>query len=805
SSKDEDDTSFVSDVDLLPNDENTLSEILSPVDEVLSYGSADLSSSNKRDLSFFGKDFPPPPPPLGADAMKNYDLTLTRDDFSSPPEQMMVLGTGQCVDEDALPPLPDNIAPEEFPLLNQETTDAFPAQDGGVSEEPLVEDISSEKEGLLEYQQGEHEAALQHLEYLPVSNTISAVQANKSPDFTMKQHKTNLTLPKDEEDGDDPLLSFEIGDRVLVKQTQPGTLKFKGRTCFDSGHWAGIALDKAEGDNDGTYKGVKYFECAQHCGVFVRPEEISHLLGADKKASKCTRNEDSDSFCDEKSFKEDWKSSDDDEQGGGLTEKKADDTKSSGGSEVKGNQSRLHDALRSGKGQKLPCSDQCKDFLCQNNLRPDKEKTEHTQMEQKRSADGLPIRSKPSNTDELKPNKNICCLVEEVKRNELADDIASELVKKLLLDALVAFSESAQHKYKNSLEKPTMNCDKDSSQEDNQKLFVPKENSAAVLSEQSAKIPDVLLQNLDALGVQGCHTIAERIIMKFVDDAVKEYKKIKRKHGLKADQIFPSSSEASPANMSLLVKILDAGVFGSSKDFDQPSCDEQMLVKPTKKQNLYKFDQWRSAPWKKTVEVPLVVPHCSSYVKELSANAVEELWTPENLHSNFRRISVPKHLECNDVSGNDLDVESKRMYNQVIFDLTRELLHAEYQVTTNPNRFPWMKENLGFCHFRHLCRRTDVNKVKMFVQNEIIKIMNLEKNDLEMKRNFLNMTKYGSCKRDRVDCILIQELHKEESQWTYYDDDEFTVKMRMTEEIFGSLILDTIKVLNNIYLKKASD
>ncbi|KFV76151.1 hypothetical protein N308_09210, partial [Struthio camelus australis] len=33
--------------------------------------------------------------------------------------------------------------------------------------------------------------------------------------------------------------------------------------------------------------------------------------------------------------------------------------------------------------------------------------------------------------------------------------------------------------------------------------------------------------------------------------------------------------------------------------------------------------------------------------------------------------------------------------------------------------------------------------------------MNLEKNDIEMKRKFLNMTKYGNCKRDRVDLILV--------------------------------------------------
>ncbi|CAM9666893.1 unnamed protein product [Bubo scandiacus] len=799
------DTIFISDEGLPPTDEDTLSEILSPVDEVLSYGSADLPSSNKKDLSFPSEDLPPPP--LGADAMKNDDSTFSMDDFPSPPEQMTVSETRQCMDEDvslkmdALPPLPDNTVPKEFPLLNQETTDAFSTQDGSLLEQSLVKTISSAKEGSLEYQQGEQETPLQHLEFLPMSNTVSSGQASKSPDFMTKQCETSLTLPKAEEDPDDPLLSFEIGDRVLVKQTQPGTLMFKGLTYFDSGHWAGVALDKAEGDNTGTYQGVKYFECAQHCGIFVRPDEISHLLGANENGSNYTGDEDSDSYDDE-SFKGDCKYSKDSEQRARFTEEKAEDTKSAGGSEVKENQSRLHTALLSGKGQKFPHSDQCKcnEFLCPNNLTclgSDQEKTELAQIKQRILADVLLMKS---NTDEVNASKNICCLVEDQKRNKLADDIASELSKKLLFDTLIAVSETAQHKYKSAFEKDTMNYGRGLRQEDNQKLFLLKENSLAILSEQSAKVSDLLLCDFDMLSIHSCHTVAERIVTKFVDDAVKEYKKIKRKHGSKADKIFHSSSETSPTTLPFLLKILDAGVFGSSEDFDQPNSDQQMLARQTQKQYLYKLDQWHSAPWKKTVEVPLLIPHYSSYIKKLSAYAVEELWIPENIYSNF---SVPKHFECNDLPGNDLETESKRMYNQVIFDLTRELLCAEYQVTANPNMFPWMKENLGSHCSRSLCRRTDVNDVKMFVQGEIVKIMNLEKNDLDMKRKFLNMTKYGNCKRDRVDLILIQELRKEESQWTYYDDDELTVKMRMTEDIFDSLILDTIKVLNKIYLRKA--
>ncbi|XP_053818252.1 centrosome-associated protein 350-like isoform X1 [Vidua chalybeata] len=646
---------------------------------------------------------------------------------------------------------------------------------------------------------------LQHLEFLPVSKTDSSGES-KSPQFPMKQCKMYEKLLSTEDDSDDPLSSFETGDRVLVKQSQPGTLMFKGQTHFGSGHWADVALDKAEDDNAGTYEGVKYFECAQHCGVFVRPDEISHLFGVNKNSSSSMGNEDSDSFHDDDdSLKGDCNYSEDDEQRVGFAEEKAEETNSAGGSEVKENQSGLHSALLSGKGQKFPYSNQSNnnEFLCQKNLMylgSDKEKTEQAQIKQTVFADVLPEKSK---TDEVNTSKNICCLVEDQKRIKLADDIASELSKKLLFDILIAFSETAQHKYKNAFEKDMMNYGNGLRQEDNQKPFPLKENSVAALSEPSAKVSDVLLGDFDTLCIHGCHTVTDRIVTKFIDDAVKEYKKIKRKHRSKADKILHLSPETSPTTLPLLLKILDAGVFGSSKDFDQPNSDQNMLVRQTQKQHLYKSDQWHSAPWKKTVEVPLVIPHNSSYVKNLSAYAVEELWTPENIKSNFRNINVPKYLEYSDLSGNDLEAESKRMYNQVIFDLSHELLREEYQVTAKPNTFPWMKKEVGSPCSRHLCRRTDIRDAKTFVQGEIIKIMNLEKNDLEMKRKFLNMTKYGNCKRDRVDLILIQELRKEESQWNSYGDDELTVKMRMAEAIFDSLILDTIRVLSKIYLKKA--
>ena len=68
---------------------------------------------------------------------------------------------------------------------------------------------------------------------------------------------------------------LQIGDRVFVNGSKLGTLQFCGATEFAGGIWAGVALDEAEGKNDGTVKGVTYFKCAYNHGVFVPPNKLA--------------------------------------------------------------------------------------------------------------------------------------------------------------------------------------------------------------------------------------------------------------------------------------------------------------------------------------------------------------------------------------------------------------------------------------------------------------------------------------------------------------------------------------------------
>ncbi|KAK7705101.1 hypothetical protein SLS57_010213 [Botryosphaeria dothidea] len=72
-----------------------------------------------------------------------------------------------------------------------------------------------------------------------------------------------------------------VGSRVQLLPAatdgRRGTVSFVGpipELPPPAGPWVGVTLDEPTGKNDGSAKGVKYFECKPNCGVFVRPEKI---------------------------------------------------------------------------------------------------------------------------------------------------------------------------------------------------------------------------------------------------------------------------------------------------------------------------------------------------------------------------------------------------------------------------------------------------------------------------------------------------------------------------------------------------
>lgn len=64
---------------------------------------------------------------------------------------------------------------------------------------------------------------------------------------------------------------------VLNKKLHVGELKFAGPTYFSDGDWCGIELSEPCGKNDGSVKGVRYFDCKEKHGIFVHSHKVREL------------------------------------------------------------------------------------------------------------------------------------------------------------------------------------------------------------------------------------------------------------------------------------------------------------------------------------------------------------------------------------------------------------------------------------------------------------------------------------------------------------------------------------------------
>lgn len=124
------------------------------------------------------------------------------------------------------------------------------------------------------------------------STERSAVEQEGAPTESALQAPVSIPAAADS------MADFSIGDRVLVSEVQPGTLRFKGLTKFAKGFWAGVELDKPEGNNNGTYDGIGYFDCKEKHGIFAPPQKISHLTESIDNYLDTTKDEDS--FLDER-------------------------------------------------------------------------------------------------------------------------------------------------------------------------------------------------------------------------------------------------------------------------------------------------------------------------------------------------------------------------------------------------------------------------------------------------------------------------------------------------------------------------
>ncbi|XP_023609766.1 centrosome-associated protein 350 isoform X2 [Myotis lucifugus] len=618
----------------------------------------------------------------------------------------------------------------------------------------------------------------------------------------------------------DELLDFHIGDRVLIGNVQPGTLRFKGVTSFAKGFWAGVELDKPEGNNNGTYDGIVYFVCKEKHGIFAPPQKISQI--PENFEDYVDINEEEDCYSDE---------------------------------QYQYNNQEQKDA----EGSTFDREKDAVEYLYEKSL-PGVHDIEA-------SVD----RSLKIETDHLQDISEV--LEAHVHQQSPVDSLISSKENKDLLSgatedvSIAVEDDTLDNTFSEELKKQQQIAEKDENlyPEVSEKLSTPlldlltrEKNQLEAQLRSSVSEEEKSKQQLETVSL-----LTDSLLKVFVTDTVSQLQQIKKARNEKiqlSNQEFlddqkkvppqglsPNLEEQSPSVPGdFLRSELDdekeeisspdmcprpeSPVFGASgqeelakrlaeleisREFlsalgdDQDWFDEDFGLSSSHKIQKNKAEEaivplmaQPKRPPQKPCDPLLAVPHTAEEVEVLVHSAAEELWKWKELGHDLHSISIPAKLLGCASKGLDIESTSKRVYKQAVFDLTKEIFEEIFAEDPNLNQPVWMKPcRINSNYFRRVKNPNNLDEIKSFIATEVLKLFSLKK-EPNHKTDWQKMMKFGRKKRDRVDHILVQELHEEEAQWVNYDEDELCVKMQLADGIFETLIRDTIDVLNQISEKQ---
>ncbi|NWY49610.1 CE350 protein, partial [Chionis minor] len=633
----------------------------------------------------------------------------------------------------------------------------------------------------------------------------------------------------------DSLPNFNIGDRVLVSKVQPGTLRFKGLTKFAKGFWAGVELDKPEGNNNGTYDGIKYFDCKEKHGIFAPPQKISHIT--ESIGSHLDTDKDEDSFFDDRLEKQH------------KAEEK--DRRSSKPGKEEENQSR--DARENSSQDKAPADTAVSEASV--GERVDEELSSKVNSIREISVATESLAQEQSVVDYLKHAVGeeaslgplISGVVDEISTVQL-DDISDFLSEKLERQKTLGeeCAEKLDDLSPGVVEKPATPLLDLLTKEKNQleaqlRLPLRQEEKSKDQLEKVSLLTDSLLRDFVKDTVNQLQQI-KKVRNEKIQLSNQELCDVKEESNTPSQQVenqipdglnnFFLSSDLEDEREELSSPDMcprpESPVFGASgqeelakrlaelelnREFlsvlgdDQDWFDEDYGLSSHKVQHKQAEEPAvlpKVEPQKvptKLCEEPLAVPHTAVEVEGMVHAAAEELWKLKELGHDLQSFSL--HTDPSSVlKEQDTDMINKQVYKKVVFDLTREIFGEIFAEDPNLNQPVWMKPcRITSAYFRRVKDPNDLDEIKSFIAAEVLKLFSLRK-EPNHKTDWQKMMKFGRKKRDRVDHILVQELHEEEAQWVNYDEDELCVKMQLADGIFEALIRDTVDVLNQINEKQ---
>ncbi|XP_030351308.1 centrosome-associated protein 350 isoform X7 [Strigops habroptila] len=633
----------------------------------------------------------------------------------------------------------------------------------------------------------------------------------------------------------DSLPNFNIGDRVLVSKVQPGTLRFKGLTKFAKGFWAGVELDKPEGNNNGTYDGIKYFDCKEKHGIFAPPQKISHIT--ESTHSHLDTNNDEDSFFDDrlekqhKTYQKDRGSSkpgkEDESQSRDATENYSEDKgpADTAVSEASAEE-RVSEKLSSKANSKSDISVATESFAREQSV------VDYLKHAVKEEASLAPLISSVGDEISTVQLDDISdFLSEKLERQktlgeecaEKVDDLFPGLVEKPatpLLDLLTKEKNQLEAQLRPPLreeEKSKDQLEKVSLLTDSLLRDFIKDTVDQLQHIKKVRNEKIQLSNQGLCDVKEEYSTPSQQVEKQVPDGLNNFFlssdfEDEREELSSPDMCpRPESPVFGASGQEELAKRLAElelnreflSVLGDDQDWfdeDYGLSSRKVQQKQAEEPAVLPKVEPQKVPTK-PCEEPLAVPHTAVEVEGMVHAAAEELWKLKELGHDLQSFNLHTDLSST-LEEQDTDTINKQVYKKVVFDLTREIFGEMFAEDPNLNQPIWMKPcRIASAYFRRVKDPNDLDEIKSFIAAEVLKLFSLRK-EPNHKTDWQKMMKFGRKKRDRVDHILVQELHEEEAQWVNYDEDELCVKMQLADGIFEALIRDTVDVLNRINEKQ---
>ncbi|KAM9848905.1 centrosome-associated protein 350 [Aulostomus maculatus] len=634
----------------------------------------------------------------------------------------------------------------------------------------------------------------------------------------------------------DEMSHFNIGDRVLVGGVQPGTLRFKGPTSFANGFWAGVELDKSEGSNNGTYDGVVYFECDECHGIFAPPDKISHL--PDKFETYADTTEDEDSFFDDLPGKggDKCRADEDKSQNQGNLKTRNESTSHRNSGSVDGNltdesahlnqhlksqeppNSKTHLNSEHSKLYKLPVSnDRSRDVILHFEDAPTSLLiTDLERLGQEKKSQTITEREDVDSNHQVTA-ADISTDVRDDKQEQKLDTFADKLVNNFLKDTVKQLAQIKKAKVQKIEASNQINGDSfENDDEEGISSVEQKDDLPFFLPGEKEELSSPELCNRPespVLGASGQEELAKRLAelelsRELLNELGEDQDWFDEDFGLSSrrEQQRLKQKQREEEQEAKLGGGL--GRSGSSAGealgglISSPDGDQQVKTPPRPALPL-------PLPPKLPEQPAMVVPHSASEVEKMVHAAIQEIWESCGLAMEgtptLAKTARPKpsqHYLGEEASLQDQEALCIRSYRKAVYDLTWEILQEIYAEDPNADQPQWVKPRRVKSSFNHRVKTPgDITKIQEFIAAEVLKLYGLA-NHHNQKTDWQKMLKFGRKKRDRVDHILVQELHEEEVEWVNYDEDELFVKMQLADSIFDALLKDTVNVLSVISDKR---